>query len=137
MKVVCPKCKTVYSTDVKKIDFKNKKTARCIKCRSLFYVQKKENVQNGVEELSGITFLQSYFEKRKGHDRRKSSDRRKKVKTGDLPFMAPSKDIIFILNDEDLPIGYTNNGKRKGTDRRKGSDRRDIQELNSKPLLNN
>ena len=123
MKIVCPKCKTVYSIDVTKIGLNGRKSAKCIKCQSRFYIERREKSHKGNKQPSRITFLQSYFEKRNGVERRKRTDRRKKIKKN-LPFRTPFKDIIPFYNKEGLPVGYTGPGRREREDRRSGIERR-------------
>ena len=124
MKVICPKCKAVYSIGGLKISFNNRKTAKCIKCESRFYIERQEKKQRGDNKVSRITFLLSYFEKRKYIERRKGIDRRKKIEKNDLLFMTPPKDFIPILNSKNHLMGYTIPGRRGGEDRRTGIERR-------------
>ena len=123
VKVICPKCKTVYSINDIKIDLNGRKSAKCIKCQSHFHIEKREKPHKGNKQPSRITFLQSYFEKRCGGERRRRTDRRKKIKE-DLPFRTPFKDIIPFYNKEGLPVGYTCPGRREREDRRCGAERR-------------
>ena len=71
-----------------------------------------------------ITFLKSYFEKRRGSDRRKGIDRRKKVDKEGLLYMDLSKDYMPIFNSEGESIGYFSPGRREGGERRTIMDRR-------------
>jgi hypothetical protein len=77
-----------------------------------------------IEDPGTITFLQSFFEKRSGSDRRQNKDRRRKIDKQALPFPLPSKDVILLFNEENLPIGYMSHGQRSGADRRNGKERR-------------
>lgn len=124
MKIICPGCKTVYSINGPKIDFNNRKVAKCVKCKSHFYIEKREDYQKGEKKHSRISFLLSYFEKRERAERRRGVDRREKVKKDDLPFTIPQYDNIPIVNNEGHSVGYVSHGRREGGDRRTGIDRR-------------
>ena len=124
MKVLCPRCNTVYSISRHKINFHDRKATRCIKCNSRFYIERQEEIQKGDKNASRITLLQSYFEKRKGIERRKSHDRRNKIDRDDLPFIIPSKDFIPIFDNSGRSFGYFGPGRRMGGDRRNGIERR-------------
>jgi len=124
VKVLCPKCKAVYSIYGPKIDFNNRKSAKCIKCKSRFFIEKREKSQKGDKNPSRITFLQSYFEKRKCVERRKGVNRRNEIEKDDLPYMIPPKDFIPIFNNEGHSVGYISHGRREGGDRRTGTERR-------------
>ncbi len=124
MRIRCPRCKAVYSVEGLKIDFKSKKPAKCTECQSLFYVEMPRRHTKTDEDPGRTPFLQSFFEKRNGSDRRHNRDRRKIIDTQTLPFPLPSKDVILLFNEENLPIGYMSHGQRSGTDRRAGKERR-------------
>jgi len=124
VKIFCPKCNAVYSIDGTKIDFNNRKSTKCIKCQSRFYVQNREKPQKENKQPTRITFLHSYFEKRCCVDRRKGVDRRKEAKIEDLSFMIPPKDFIPLFNNKGLSVGYIAPGQREGEDRRNGIERR-------------
>lgn len=127
MKAVCPKCKVIFSVlDTTKIESRIRNTVECPKCRSKFYVQEQEKVVKGDGQITQMTLLHCYFEKRKNIDRRKGTDRRREIKTEDLTFKAPQNDFIPIFDENGHAIGYTGPGKRKNKDRRKGKDRRHI-----------
>ena len=124
MRVRCPQCKAVYSVEGLRIDFKSKKPAKCTECQSLFYVEIPRRRTKRDEDPGRIPFLQSFFEKRDGSDRRQNKERRKKIDTQALPFPLPSRDVILLFNEENLPIGYVSHGQRSGADRRIGKERR-------------
>jgi predicted Zn finger-like uncharacterized protein len=125
LKVVCPKCKSVYSIFRDKIDFDKRKRAKCVKCESLFYVEKREKNQKTNNKTSKVTFLLSYLEKRNCVDRRNGSDRRKKINDHDLPFAIPPRDFIPIFNESHI-VGYIGPGRRELRDQRSGIDRRNF-----------
>ena len=124
MKVRCPKCKTVYSVNKNKINFDKRRLAKCIHCESLFYIEKHEEVLLGDQSQSKVSFLHSYFEKRKYPERRKGTDRRNKIEKNDFPFTLPEKDFIPIFNNKGQSVGFYSHGRRNGGDRRTGIDRR-------------
>ena len=124
MRVRCPQCNAVYSVEGLRIDFKSKKQAKCTECQSLFFVEMPRRRTKRDEDPGRIPFLQSFFEKRDGSDRRHNKDRRKKIDTQALPFPPPSKDVILLFNEENLPIGYMSHGQRSGADRRNRKERR-------------
>jgi predicted Zn finger-like uncharacterized protein len=124
VKVICPKCKAVYSINGPKIDFNGRKTAKCVKCKSRFYIEKREDKQKGDKKPSRITFMLSYFEKRRCDERRKGFDRREKIEKNDLPFTIPQEDFIPIVNKEGHSVGYVSPGRREAGDRRTGIERR-------------
>ncbi|MFC1862801.1 hypothetical protein ACFL1Z_02460 [Thermodesulfobacteriota bacterium] len=125
MKAVCPKCEAEFPViDRTKIESRIRNTVECPKCKSRFYVQEQEKIVKGVDQVTQMTFLHCYFEKRKKADRRQGVDRRKKIKAEDLDFKVPSNDFIPIFDENGKAIGYTGPGKRKSEDRRKGKDRR-------------
>jgi hypothetical protein len=95
-----------------------------MKCRSRFYIQEREEIMEGKEHYTDITFLYSYFEKRNGLDRRSGAERRRMIRKEDLAYRVPPKDFIPIFNEEGFSIGYTGPGKREGGDRRSGDERR-------------
>jgi len=114
----------VYSVDGTKIDFNHRISTKCIKCQSRFYVQNGEKPQKGNKQSTRITFLHSYFEKRRCADRRKGVDRREEAKMEDLSFMIPPKDFIPLFNSEGLSVGYIAPGQREEENRRHGIERR-------------
>jgi DNA-directed RNA polymerase subunit RPC12/RpoP len=125
VKAVCPKCKAEFPViDRTKIESRVRNTVECPKCKSRFYVQEQEKVIKGAEQVTQMTLLHCYFEKRKNEDRRKGKDRRREIKAEDLNFKVPSSDFIPIFDENGKAIGYTGPGKRKNKDRRKGKDRR-------------
>ena len=124
MRVRCPKCKSVYVVDGTKIDYKTRKAAKCSGCQAVFYVEIRQGHAKRDEKTSETTFLQSYFEKRNGRDRRQDKDRRTKIDTEELPFQLPAKDVILIYSEEGVPMGYMSHGKRSGAERRTGRERR-------------
>jgi predicted Zn finger-like uncharacterized protein len=124
VKVVCPKCKVVYSIDDTKIALTTKKYVKCLKCQSQFYIQKEEEPQKENKQSSRISFLHSYFEKRNGIDRREKVDRRNKMNTEELSFVIPPNDFIPFFNSEGLSIGFISPGRREGEDRRNRIGRR-------------
>jgi predicted Zn finger-like uncharacterized protein len=124
MRVRCPQCNAVYSVKGLKIDFKSKKPAKCTECQSLFFVEMPRRLAERDEDPRRTLFLQSFFEKRHDSDRRHNKDRRKKIDTQALPFPLPSKDVILLFNEENLPIGYMSHGQRSGADRRNEKERR-------------
>jgi hypothetical protein len=113
----------VYSICGSKIDFNNRKSAKCIKCKSQFNVEKREKKQKGDKKPSRITFVISYFEKRKYLERRKETDRRKKIEQDELPFPRPLEDFIPIFYEKH-PVGFISPGRRKGGERRTRIERR-------------
>lgn len=124
-KILCPKCGTVYSIDNRKIKIIGKRATKCIICGSRFFIKKRESQDNSEKSLDGVTFLQSYFEKRGRIERRKESDRRKNIKMDEFCLNEFSHDIIPIfINEGKTIIGHISPGRRQGTDRRKGVERR-------------
>jgi predicted Zn finger-like uncharacterized protein len=76
VKVLCPKCKTEYPIiDWTKIETRIRNKVTCLKCQSRFYIQEREEIKEGKEHYTDITFLYSYFEKRNGSDRRSGVER--------------------------------------------------------------
>ena len=124
MKIVCPSCNAVYSIDGSKINFNIRKPARCVKCKSRFFIEKLVWRKKKDKKSTNITFLKSYFEKRRVTDRREGIDRRKKIEKEVMPFMSLSKDFMPIFNSEGDSIGYFSPGRREGRDRRTILDRR-------------
>ena len=114
MRVRCPKCESVYVVDGAKIHYKTRKAAKCSGCQAVFYVEIRQGHAKRDEKTSETTFLQSYFEKRNGRDRRQDKDRRTKIDTEELPFQLPAKDVILIYSEEGVPMGYMSHGKRSG-----------------------
>jgi len=124
-KIRCPKCRTVYSIDSSQINIIGKKAARCIICDSRFFIENREDLKTSDNAQSGVSFLQSYFEKRCGIVRRKLYDRRTDIKCDDLSLSEFSNDIIPIFNSEgDAIIGHISPGRRQGLERRSGLERR-------------
>jgi predicted Zn finger-like uncharacterized protein len=124
-KIRCPKCATVYAIDNSQTNIIGKKAAKCIICDSRFFVENQEVQKNSDQTRSGVTFLQSYFEKRGGLARRKVSDRRKDIDMEDLSLSEFTHDIIPIFNNEGkIIIGHISPGRRQGADRRRGIERR-------------
>ncbi len=126
MRVRCPECSTVYVVDGSEADYKTRKRAKCSGCQAVFYVQLGQEHPKRDEKTSATAFLQSYFERRNGRDRRQNKDRRRKIDIGELPFQLPAKDVILIYSEEGVPMGYMSHGQRSGTDRRIGKERRMI-----------
>jgi predicted Zn finger-like uncharacterized protein len=124
MRVRCPKCKSVYVVDGSKTDYKTRKAAKCSGCHAVFYVEIGQGHAKRAEKTSETTFLQSYFEKRNGIDRRQNKDRRRKIDTEALPFQLPARDVILIYSEEGIPMGYMSHGQRSGAERRTGKERR-------------
>ena len=124
MRVRCPKCESVYVFDGSKTEYRTRKTAKCSGCQAVFYVEIQKGHSKRGEETSETTFLQSYFEKRNGSDRRQNADRRKKIDIDELPFRLPAKDVILIYSEEGIPMGYMSHGQRSRTERRSGRERR-------------
>jgi predicted Zn finger-like uncharacterized protein len=124
MKIRCPKCKSVYVVDGSKTDYKTRKAAKCSGCQAIFYVEIRQGRAKRDEKASETTFLQSYFERRNGGDRRQDKDRRTKIDIGELPFRLPAKDVILIYSEEGVPMGYMSHGQRSGAERRIGKERR-------------
>ncbi len=124
MRIRCPKCKSVYVVDGSKTDYKIRKAAKCSGCQAVFYVEMRQGRAKRDEKTSETTFLQSYFEKRNGSDRRQNKDRRTKIDIGELPFRLPAKDVILIYSEEGIPMGYMSHGQRSGAERRIGKERR-------------
>jgi predicted Zn finger-like uncharacterized protein len=124
-KIICPQCSTIYLVDREKVPTDNRKSAKCAKCQSRFYVEKRRRLKNQVPEEERTPFIVSYFEKRFGADRRRGTDRRREIDTNSFPFPVPlSKDIIPFFDKEGVPVGYNSEGLRNGKDRRNGEDRR-------------
>jgi len=124
--IICPQCSTIYLVDREKVPTDNRKSAKCVKCQSRFYVEKRCRLKNQVpEEERTPLFIVSYFEKRSGADRRHETDRRREIDTNSFPFpVPPSKDIIPFFDKEGIPVGYFSEGLRNGNDRRNDEDRR-------------
>jgi predicted Zn finger-like uncharacterized protein len=124
-KIRCPKCMTVYTISDDQISILGRKAAKCIICDLRFYIEHKETLGSMEKDKSGITFLQSYFEKRSQTDRRRAFDRRREIKIEGLPSINFSHDIIPLFNGDGSGIvGHISPGRRQGADRRCGSDRR-------------
>ena len=124
MRIRCPKCRTVYMVDGSKADYRTRKTAKCSVCQAIFYIELRQGDTKKNEKSGEITFLQSYFERRDGRDRRQNKDRRRKIDIGELPFCLPAKDVILIYSEEGVPMGYMSHGQRSGAERRIGKERR-------------
>ena len=124
MRVRCPQCKSVYVVNGSGTNYRTRKVAKCSGCQAVFYVETRQGHAKRDEKTSEITFLQSYFEKRNGADRRQNKDRRMKIDLGELPFRLPAKDVILIYSEEGIPMGYMSHGQRSGVERRTGKDRR-------------
>jgi predicted Zn finger-like uncharacterized protein len=124
MRIRCPKCKSVYVIDGSKTDYKIRKAAKCSECQAVFYFETRQGHTKRDEKTNETTFLQSYFEKRNGGDRRQNKDRRRKIDIEALPFRLPAKDVILIYSEEGLPMGYMSHGQRSGAERRAGRERR-------------
>jgi predicted Zn finger-like uncharacterized protein len=124
--IICPKCNTIYLLDKGKIPIDIKKSVKCAKCQSHFYVEKRFNVQIQTPNKERASLI-SYFEKRSAVDRRCGIDRRREIDINNLPFwVPPSKDIILLFDKEDNPTGYYSKGRRNGIDRRICADRREL-----------
>jgi predicted Zn finger-like uncharacterized protein len=124
--IICPKCHSIHLVDRGKIPVENKKLAKCAKCHSRFYVEKRCNVQNQTPNKERTPLI-SYFEKRSAVNRRCGIDRRRKIDINNLPFwVPPSQDIILLFDKEDNPTGYYSEGRRNGIDRRICEDRREL-----------
>ena len=124
MRIRCPKCKSVYVVDGSEADYKTRKTAKCSGCQAIFYVELRQGRTKRAEKTGETAFLQSYFERRNGSDRRQNEDRRTKIDIGELPFRLPAKDVILIYSEEGIPMGYMSHGQRSGAERRIGKERR-------------
>ena len=124
MRIRCPECRTVYVVDGSEADFKTRKTAKCSGCQAIFYVELRQGRAKRDEKTSETAFLQSYFERRNGSDRRQNKDRRAKIDIGELPFRLPAKDVILIYSEEGVPVGYMSHGQRSASERRLGKERR-------------
>ena len=124
MKIRCPECRTVYVVDGSEADYRTRKKARCSGCQAVFYVQLRQGHTKRDETTNTTAFLQSYFERRNGSDRRQDKGRRRKIDVDELPFQLPAKDVILIRSEEGVPMGYISHGQRSGTDRRIGEERR-------------
>ena len=123
-KIICPQCRAVYLVDREKLPTDNKKSAKCAKCRSRFYVERRCKSKKQVPEEENTPSIVSYFEKRSGVDRRCGKERRREINTNSFPFpVPPFKDIVPFFNNEGIPVGYVS-GRRDGKDRRGGEDRR-------------
>jgi predicted Zn finger-like uncharacterized protein len=124
-KIRCPKCSTVYSVEGSQTSITGKKSARCLICGSRFFVESPDGLKNSDASQSGVTFLQSYFEKRSGSVRRTVADRRKDV-ISEFPSLKEfPNDIIPIFNSEgNSIIGHISPGRRQRADRRSGIERR-------------
>ncbi len=124
MRIRCPRCKSVYMVGGSEADYRIRKTAKCSGCQAVFYVEMHRGRAKEDEENSEAIFLQSYFERRKGRDRRQNKDRRRKIDLEELPFRLPSKDVILIYSEEGIPMGYASHGQRSWTERRINKERR-------------
>lgn len=124
MRIRCPKCKSVYAVDGSEADYRIRKAAKCSGCQAVFYVEIRQERNKKGEKTRETAFLQSYFEKRNGSDRRQNRVRRKKIDIEELPFRLPSKDVILIYSEEGIPMGYMSHGRRSGEERRIGKERR-------------
>ena len=123
-KIICPQCRTIYLVDRERVPPGNRKSAKCAKCQSRFYVEKRPKLKNHVPEEERTPSIVSYFEKRSGVDRRCGKERRREIDTNSFPFpVPPFKDIVPFFNNEGIPVGYVS-GRRNGKDRRGGEDRR-------------
>ena len=123
--IICPQCNTIYLVDREKVPNAKRKSAKCVKCQSHFYVERRCKIKNQVPEEERTPFIVSYFEKRSGVDRRRGTDRRREMDPNSFPFpVPPSKDIIPFFDKEGIPVGYFSEGRRNGKDRRNGEDRR-------------
>lgn len=122
-KIRCPKCRTVYSINHGQNGVIWKKSAKCSVCESRFFVENRGFLRDAEDAGSEVTFLQTYFEKRRGVATRRIKDRRKDVKE---EYMTEFEhDIIPIFNDQGSGIiGHISPGRRGNTDRRSGIDRR-------------
>lgn len=124
-KIRCPNCGKVYSINHDKADNAGKMTAKCFACDNRFFVEFKECFNKVDDDLRGVTFLRSYFEKRTGLARRMKLDRRKEVQSYNFVLKSLPSDIIPIFsNDGNAVIGHISPGRREGRDRRSGIDRR-------------
>ena len=124
MRIRCPECRTVYVVDGSEADYRTRKTAKCSVCQAVFYVELQQRRAKKDEKTGEIIFLQSFFEKRNGSDRRKNKDRRTKIDIEELPFLLPAKDVILIYSEDGVPMGYMSHGQRSGVERRIGKERR-------------
>ena len=124
MRIRCPECRTVYVVYGSEADYKTRKTARCSGCQAVFCVELRQGRAKRDEKIGEKAFLQSYFERRNGSDRRHNKDRRTKINMGELPFRLPAKDVILIFSEEGVPMGYMSHGQRSGAERRIGKERR-------------
>ena len=124
MKIRCPECRTVYVVDGSEDDYRTRKRARCSGCRAVFYVELQQGHTKRDEKDSSTAFLQSYYERRNGSDRRQNEDRRAKIDVKELPFRLPAKDVILIYSEEGVLMGYMSHGQRSGVERRIGKERR-------------
>ena len=122
--IACPSCKAVYLIDMEKIPIDKRKSAKCAKCQSRFYVENHGRQQNKFFEIKKFHYIMSYFEKRSGIDRRNGIDRRRKINLDSLPFWIPDKDIIPFFDKNGNPAGFFCKGRRNGKDRRRDGDRR-------------
>ena len=75
MRIRCPKCNSVYVVDGSKTDYTIRKAVKCSGCHAVFYVELRQGHTKRDEKIGETTFLQSYFEKRNGSDRRQNKDR--------------------------------------------------------------
>ena len=124
MRIRCPECKTVYAVYGSEADYRTRKTARCSVCQAVFCVELRQGHPKIDEKTSEKAYLQSYFERRNGSDRRKNIDRRRKIHVEELPFLLPAKDVILSYSEEGVPMGYMSHGQRSGAERRIGKERR-------------
>lgn len=124
MRIRCPECRTVYVAYGSEADYRTRKTARCSGCQAVFCVELRQGRAKRDEKTGETDFLQSFFEKRNGSDRRKNKDRRTKIDIDELPFLLPAKDVILIYSEDGVPIGYMSHGQRSGVERRIGKERR-------------
>lgn len=122
-KIRCPKCRTVYSIDDGQNDDTWKKSAKCAVCESRFIVENRGVLRHSEDTGPRVTFLKTYFEKRRGITERRISDRRKEVEEEYLNEF--EHDIIPIFNDQgSVIIGHISPGRRRNADRRSGIERR-------------
>ncbi len=124
-KIRCPKCSTIYAIDECQISIIGKKSAKCLICGSRFFVENRQGPIPSAASRGGVAFLQSYFEKRSGSNRRMAVDRRKDIFKEHPSLNEFPNDIIPIFSSEgDSIIGHISPGRRQREDRRSGIERR-------------